>query len=137
MAAESGLQYLDQLLNVVEGDELEFRETKSGRGKRSKGGPAVRIKVVHPGILKIPKGKYFYEMPIGHYLKRVRTKGYRAISKALVNLMVWNKRKSPRIARAAKKILGQLQSKVGKKGKGRKPINRRKVVVNRQRRAYA
>lgn len=73
-----------------------------------------KIKVEHPGILEVPEGKYFWELPISHYEKLIKKKGYRAIIRALTNIEVWNKNRNPIISAKAKKIIVALQKKFKK-----------------------
>ena len=45
----------------------------------------VDIKVKHPGILEIPEGKKFWQLPLSHYNNLIAKKGYGKIIKALTN----------------------------------------------------
>ena len=73
--------------------------------------PKVRIPVRHEGVLKIPKGKKFWQMPMSHYDKLVGAKGYASISRALTNLEVFNRKKDPTVAARASRIADQLRKK--------------------------
>lgn len=68
-----------------------------------------QIKVKHPGILEIPEGKHFWEMPLKHYINLAKKKGKAAIMRALLNLERWNKRKNPAISKKARAIINALE----------------------------
>lgn len=68
------------------------------------------IKVKHPGILDIPAGRHFYEMPEEHYIKLAKDKGKAAVMRALENLHRWNKEKHPGVASKAGKIINALKN---------------------------
>jgi len=76
--------------------------------------PKVKIVVKHPGILEVPEGKHFWQLPLKHYENLVKKHGYRAIARALTNLEVWNRRKHPEIASRARSILERLKKRVRK-----------------------
>jgi len=67
------------------------------------------IKVKHPGILDIPAGKKFYQMPLKHYIDLARRKGKAAIMRGLSNLARWNKSKAPDLASKARDIIDKLK----------------------------
>ena len=71
----------------------------------------VDIKVKHPGILEIPEGKKFWQLPLSHYNNLIAKKGYGKIIKALTNLKTWNKNDDPKISERADKIINSLQKK--------------------------
>ncbi len=77
--------------------------------------PKVKVKIKHPGILEVPEGKSFEELPLSHYKKLVSKDGYSAISKALTNLEVWNRKKNPEMADKAKSIRVKLDKIYGPK----------------------
>jgi len=67
------------------------------------------IKVEHPGILGIPPDKYFWQLPLKHYISLAKKKGKSAIMKALLNLERWNKNRNPRISKEARAIIDKLK----------------------------
>jgi hypothetical protein len=67
------------------------------------------ILVKNPGILEVPEGKGVEELGIEHFKTLVDSKGYKKISGALVNLIVWNKDKNKPLAGWAKKTHGALK----------------------------
>jgi len=71
----------------------------------------VTTKVVHPGVLEVPEGKNFWEMPISHYKTLQKKKGAGAIMKALLNLERWNSKKDPPLAAKARKIIDAIKEK--------------------------
>lgn len=68
----------------------------------------VKVGVTHPGILQVPAGKKVTQLSFNHFRKLAKRKGHAAISKALVNLQRWNKRKSPSLSRWAKRMNEKL-----------------------------
>jgi len=86
-------EYLDSIT------EEELEEAKKG----------VRIKVKHPGILEVPEGKNVMDLPLEHFIKLAKKKGYAAIIRALNNLQVWNKNRNKKLANWAKKMKEQLR----------------------------
>jgi len=78
--------------------------------------PAARIKiqVVNRGILAIPQGRNWWEMPVSHFEKRIEEKGYMAIIRALNNLQVWLRNSDPEKSKKAKALIGQLQKMSGR-----------------------
>ncbi len=61
----------------------------------------VKIPVKHPGILEVPEGKDVEDLPLTHFKKLIRKKGWEEISKALINLKVWNKERDPKLSKWA------------------------------------
>ena len=51
----------------------------------------VKILVEHPGILEVPEGKNVEDLPMSHFQDLIKKKGWVEISKALINLKVWNR----------------------------------------------
>lgn len=68
------------------------------------------IKVKNPGILEIPEGKHFWQMPLKHYIDLAKKKGRAAVMRALLNLFRWNKNKNPDISKKAKDIIDRLKN---------------------------
>lgn len=69
----------------------------------------VKIKTKHPGILEVPEGKNFWDLPLKHYKDLVDKKGYAKVIRALTNLEVWNKNDDPDISKKASKIADDLK----------------------------
>jgi hypothetical protein len=67
------------------------------------------IKVSHPGVLDIPDGKNFWEMPLSHFIGLGKSKGKAEIMKALCNLERWNKEKNPEESKKARIIIDKLK----------------------------
>lgn len=66
------------------------------------------IKVKNPGILSIPVGKHFYDMPESHYIELAEKDGKPEVMRALENLHRWNKEKHPKVAGKAAAIINRL-----------------------------
>ena len=64
--------------------------------------------IANPGLLEIPTGKSFIDMPIAHFQDLVKTKGRTPIIRGLVNLESWNKKKNPEISQHAREIINAL-----------------------------
>lgn len=79
--------------------------------------PQVRIKVEHPGILEVPKGKKVNELPFSHFQKLAKRKGVAAVVRALNNIKVWNKRKNPSLAAWAERMQNRVSSLSKERGK--------------------
>jgi len=60
--------------------------------------PKVKIEVEHPGVLEVPEGENVEDMSLDHFKKLINKKGWEQISKALINLKVWNKEKNPKLS---------------------------------------
>lgn len=69
----------------------------------------VKIKTKNPGILEVPEGKNFWDLPLKHYKELVDKKGYAKVIRALTNLEVWNKNDDPDISKKASKIADDLK----------------------------
>ena len=69
----------------------------------------VKIKTKNPGILEVPEGKNFWDLPLKHYKDIVDKKGYAKVIRALTNLEVWNKNDDPDISKKASKIADDLK----------------------------
>jgi hypothetical protein len=86
-------------------DELQPIEKKV-----SEAGDTKSIKATHPGILDLPDGKHFWQVPISHYVNLAKKKGKGAIMRALTNLERWNKNKEPEIAKKARALIDRLKA---------------------------
>ncbi|GIU69099.1 MAG: hypothetical protein KatS3mg002_0335 [Candidatus Woesearchaeota archaeon] len=75
----------------------------------------VKIEVEHPGLLEVPEGKKVNELPLVHFKKLIKKKGWAKISKALINLKVWNKNDNPELSKWADKTQEELAKWVEKK----------------------
>jgi hypothetical protein len=73
----------------------------------SQKGPKVKVK--HPGVLEVPEGKSVEKMPLKHFKTLIKKKGRGAISKALVNLVRWNKRTNPTLSKWASSMLSKIK----------------------------
>lgn len=58
----------------------------------------VKIPVKHPGALDVPEGKNVEDLPLTHFKELIKKKGWERISKALINLKVWNKKRDPKLS---------------------------------------
>lgn len=67
------------------------------------------IKAKNPGLLQIPEGKKFYEMPLSHYVSLAKSKGRAAVMRGLLNLERWNKQQNPGISEKARGIINKLK----------------------------
>jgi len=81
----------------------------------------VKIPVEEPGKLEVPEGKNVEDMPESHFQSLIKKKGWGEISKALINLKVWNKDKNKKLSGWADNMQEKLaawvesQRKTGKK----------------------
>jgi len=76
-----------------------------------------KIKVKHPGILEVEPGK-FLVTPAKHFVDVAKRKGHGPVTKALMNLVRWNKGKGGekgKIAAHAGSIQDFLKKQQGKK----------------------
>jgi hypothetical protein len=89
---------------------MKFRDVLLEEDEEKK----LQIEVTHPGMLEVPEGKKFYELPISHFVELAKRKGYKNVSRALVNIEVWNKKKHPDLSTKAKEVLTKLQKEFGK-----------------------
>lgn len=69
------------------------------------------IEIKNPGLLEVPDNKNFWELPISHYEKLVKAKGYQKIIQGLTNLERWNKKNHPDISKKASSIASKLKKK--------------------------
>lgn len=58
----------------------------------------VKIPVKHPGALEVPEGKDVEGLGAGHFQTLIKKKGWGEVSKALINLKVWNKSREPKLS---------------------------------------
>jgi len=68
-----------------------------------------KIKTEHPGILEVPEGKHFYQLPLKHYIDLAKKKGKPAIMRALLNLERWNKNRDPETSKKARELIDKLK----------------------------
>jgi len=80
--------------------QILLEATKKKRNAKKK----VTVTVKHPGILEVPKGKNFWQLPFKHFTDIAKKYGYTPVIKALTNIEVWNRKKHPDIEEKAKKI---------------------------------
>jgi len=121
---EAGIKKLLDLLKTEESDEIEvgdgfvviktfegYKEFLKALEEVSKeiSEAKVVIKVKHPGILEVPPDKKVTDLPVEHFIKLARKKGYAAIIRALNNLQVWNKNRNKELSAWAKKMKEELR----------------------------
>lgn len=72
---------------------------------------APKVEVEHTGILEIPEGKSFNQMPIKHFRSLMKRKGRAPVMRALLNLERWNKGREghAHVAAHARKIINALK----------------------------
>jgi hypothetical protein len=70
-----------------------------------------KVEVEHEGILDIPEGKSFNDMPISHFKNLMGKKGRAPVMRALLNLERWNKDRAgyEHIAKHARKVIDALK----------------------------
>ena len=93
---------------------MKFKLIESVESDRKIIEAKVDIPVKHEGILEVPEGKTIRELPISHFERLVKEKGYEPIIRALNNLAVWNKNDDKDLASTAKAIMDQLRKKYRK-----------------------
>ena len=93
---------------------MKFKLVESVDSTRKIVEAKVDIPVKHEGILEIPEGKTIRELPISHFERLVKEKGYEPIIRALNNLVVWNKNDDKDLSSTAKAIMDQLRKKYRK-----------------------
>jgi len=122
---DAGIEKLVKMLKTEEPDEIEVKEggiviIKSPEAYKEflrmlelvgeeLTEAKVVIKVKHPGILEVPPGKKVNELPVEHFIKLAKKKGYAAIIRALNNLQIWNKNRNKELSEWAKKMKEQLR----------------------------
>jgi len=67
-------------------------------------------KVTHPGILEVPDGGDVQSLGLKHFMGLAKEKGEGAVSKSLMNLYRWNKKKDPELSNWAKSMQERLAS---------------------------
>jgi len=81
---------------------------------------AVRIPVRHPGFLEVPEGKSVEDLPMSHFQDLIKKHSWPAVSKALINLKVWNEKRNPKLSKWAddmqEKLAKWVESEREKKG---------------------
>lgn len=79
----------------------------------------VKIPVKHPGVLEVPEGKDVEALPMSHFEDLIKKKGWETVSKALTNLIVWNKKNNPPLSKWADGMQAKLAKWVeGQREKG-------------------
>jgi len=59
---------------------------------------AASVQAKNIGILEVPDGKKVTDMNKAHFVALAKKKGWEAISKALINLVRWNKDQNPKLS---------------------------------------
>jgi len=83
----------------------------------------VKIPVEEPGKLEVPEGKNVEDLPESHFQALINKKGWADISKALINLKVWNKDRNKPLSSWADKMQEKLAAWVEAKRKSGKKID--------------
>lgn len=83
----------------------------------------VKIPVEEPGKLEVPKGKNVEDLPERHFQSLVKKKGWVKISKALINLKVWNKTRNKELSVWADKMQEKLAAWVEKQREAGKKLD--------------
>lgn len=124
----SGFMTSEEISDIVKGQEFYLKECDirerlknwtpiRKRIKKDSEGDTVfegvKIKVKHPGILNVPEGKSVQDLNYSHFKILVDEHGFSAISKALVNLEVWNKENNPDLSMWAKNMRDKLAEEFG------------------------
>lgn len=74
----------------------------------------VKIETENPGMLEVPEDKKVYDLSEDHFKKLVKKKGLAPISRALTNLIVWNKKTNPKISKWADNMQNKMTAWVEK-----------------------
>jgi len=80
----------------------------------------VKIPVKHPGVLEVPEGKDVESLPLSHFQDLIKKKGWGDISKALINLKVWNKERDTKLSSWADNMQEKLAKWVEKEREDQK-----------------
>lgn len=72
------------------------------------------VEVENPGLLEVPKGKDVQDLPLDHFKKLVKKKGYESIIRGLQNLRRWNKNRDPKLSNWADSTMDSLEKWVEK-----------------------
>lgn len=83
----------------------------------------VKIPVEEPGKLEVPKGKNVEDLPESHFQNLIRRKGWGEISKALINLKVWNRTRNRKLSGWADNMQEKLAGWVEKERESGKKID--------------
>lgn len=83
----------------------------------------VKIPVEEPGKLEVPEGKNVEDLPESHFQDLIKKKGWVEISKALINLKVWNKTKNKELSDWADKMQEKLAAWVEKQREAGKKLD--------------
>jgi len=73
------------------------------------------IEVENPGILEVPEGKDVEDLPESHFQSLIKKKGWEEISRALINLVRWNKNKNKSLSNWADSMQNKLSKWVDSK----------------------
>ena len=68
----------------------------------------VEIPVKNPGLMEVPEGEDVEKLPLSHFQKLIKKKGWEKISKGLINLKVWNSKKNKNLSVWADKTQEKL-----------------------------
>jgi hypothetical protein len=68
------------------------------------------IKVENEGILEIPEGKSFSDMPMSHFISLAKKIGKGPVSKAINNIARFNENKNPSLAKKASSMMDSLKN---------------------------
>ena len=79
----------------------------------------IKIPVKHPGALEVPEGKDVEDLGAAHFQALIKKKGWEEISKALINLKVWNKSRDAKLSSWA----DNMQEKLAKWVEGQRESN--------------
>ena len=74
-----------------------------------------KIKVKNPGMLEVPEGKDVETLGADHFKNLIKKKGWNEISKALMNLVRWNKNENPKLSSWADNMQEKLSKWVENK----------------------
>lgn len=95
--------------------DVHFIESHKSNGKRvSEDTNPEDIKISNPGILEVPDGKEVDELPLSHFVALAKRKGHAAISRALGNLVRWNKKQNPSLSKWAEDMIDKLDKELDK-----------------------
>ncbi len=96
---------VDDIIKQLEAYSVE----QSGGEKVIKESKIKDIKVKNPGLLNVPEGKKFWQLPLSHYVSLGKSKGKPAVMRALSNLARWNKKQAKPVSDRAKRIVDSLK----------------------------
>jgi hypothetical protein len=107
LSADDAKKAADKRISDIESNE-HVKVTYVGDVKESVEGTE-GIAVKNPGILNVPVGSHFFDLPESHYIELAKDKGKPEVMRALENLHRWNKSKHPKIAEKAAVIINKLK----------------------------